>query len=110
MSQKTYLQEIDLGHNDLSSVHPDVLAQGVNMIQVVKLYDTSLTRYGCCNMDKISTNDFFFRQQIEKIIKHRGVCKLKTLDICFNAAIREVPRSVLHLAEQKILEFSYLMH
>ena len=47
MSQKTYLQEIDLGHNDLSSVHPDVLAQGVNMIQVVKLYDTSLTRYGC---------------------------------------------------------------
>ena len=51
MSQKTYLQEIDLGHNDLSSVHPDVLAQGVNMIQVVKLYDTSLTRYGCCNND-----------------------------------------------------------
>ena len=109
---KTYLQEIDLGHNDLSSVHPDVLAQGVNMIQVVKLYDTSLTRYGCCNNDKISipATDFFFRQQIEKIIKHRGVCKLKTLDICFNAAIREVPRSVLHLAEQKILEFSYLMH
>ena len=110
MSMKTYLQEIDLGHNDLSSVYPDVLAQGVNMIQVVKLYDTSLTRYGCCNMDKISTNDFFFRQQIEKIIKYRGICKLKTLDICFNAAIREVPRSVLHLAEQKILEFSYLMH
>ena len=63
------------------------------IIQVVKLYDTGLTR-----------------QQIERIIKHRGVMKLKTLDICFNAAIREVPRYLLQMAEQKIVEFSYLMH
>jgi len=90
---RTSLQEIDLGHNNLSNVNTDILAHGVNMIQVVKLYDTNLTR-----------------EQIEKIIKYRGGGKLKTLDICFNASIREVPRSVLHLAEQKILEFSYLMH
>ena len=63
------------------------------MIQVVKLYDTGLTRH-----------------QIERIIKHRGAMKLKTLDICFNAAIREVPRYLLQMAEQKIVEFSYLMH
>jgi len=90
---RTSLQEIDLGHNNLSNVNTDILAHGVNMIQVVKLYDTNLTR-----------------EQIEKIIKYRGGGKLKTLDICFNASIREVPRNVLHLAEQKILEFSYLMH
>ena len=45
MAKKTYLQEIDLGHNNLSEVNNEVLAQGVNMIQVVKLYDTSLTRF-----------------------------------------------------------------
>ena len=39
------LQEIDLGHNNLSEVDTDILAAGVNMIQVVKLYDTNLTRY-----------------------------------------------------------------
>ena len=93
MSQGTALQEIDLGHNNLSLVSPDILAPGVNMIQVVKLYDTNLTRH-----------------QIERIIKHRGTMKLKTLDICFNASIREVPRYLLQFAEQKILEFSYLMH
>ena len=93
MAQGTALQEVDLGHNNLAEVSPDILAPGVNMIQVVKLYDTSLTR-----------------QQIERIIKHRGVTRLKTLDICFNAAIREVPRYLLQLAEQKIVEFSYLMH
>ena len=93
MAQGTALQEVDLGHNNLAEVSPDILAPGVNMIQVVKLYDTSLTR-----------------QQIERIIKHRGVTRLKTPDICFNAAIREVPRYLLQLAEQKIAEFSYLMH
>ena len=93
MAGGTALQEVDLGHNNLAEVSPDILAPGVNMIQVVKLYDTSLTR-----------------QQIERIIKHRGVTRLKTLDICFNAAIREVPRYLLQLAEQKIVEFSYLMH
>jgi len=93
MAQGTALQEVDLGHNNLAEVSPDILAPGVNMIQVVKLYDTGLTR-----------------QQIERIIKHRGVMKLKTLDICFNAAIREVPRYLLQMAEQKIVEFSYLMH
>lgn len=45
MAKRTYLQEIDLGHNNLSEVNNEVLAQGVNMIQVVKLYDTSLTRF-----------------------------------------------------------------
>ena len=57
-----------------------------------------------------NTISFFFRQQIERIIKHRGCGRLKTLDICFNAAIREVPRRILEMAEQKITEFSYLMH
>lgn len=42
---RTSLQEIDLGHNNLSNVNTDILAHGVNMIQVVKLYDTNLTRY-----------------------------------------------------------------
>ena len=93
MTQKTCLQEVDLGHNNLAGVNEDILASGVNLVHVVKLYDTSLTR-----------------QQIERIIKHRGVTRLKTLDICFNAAIREVPRYLLQLAEQKIVEFSYLMH
>ena len=88
----TELQEIDLGHNNLSMVDTDILANGVTNIQVVKLYKTNLTR-----------------QQIERIIRVT-TGKLKSLDICFNAAIREVPRPTLHLAEQKILEFSYLMH
>ena len=88
----TELQEIDLGHNNLNLVDTDILARGVTNIQVVKLYKTNLTR-----------------QQIERIIRVT-TGKLKSLDICFNAAIREVPRPTLQLAEQKILEFSYLMH
>ena len=92
MCGATQLQEIDLGHNNLSLVDTDILARGVTNIQVVKLYKTNLTR-----------------QQIERIIRVT-TGKLKSLDICFNAAIREVPRPTLQLAEQKILEFSYLMH
>ena len=110
---QTSLQEIDLGHNNLSEVDTDILAAGVNMIQVVKLYDTNLTRYSLIfyNNDYMVIKLFLIcRQQIEKMVKFRGGGKLKTLDICFNAAIREVPRYILQLAEQKILEFSYLMH
>ena len=92
MCGDTELQEIDLGHNNLNMVDTDILARGVTNIQVVKLYKTNLTR-----------------QQIERIIRVT-TGKLKSLDICFNAAIREVPRPTLQLAEQKILEFSYLMH
>ena len=80
----TELQEIDLGHNNLNLVDTDILARGVTNIQVVKLYKTNLTR-----------------QQIERIIRVT-TGKLKSLDICFNAAIREVPRPTLQLAEQKI--------
>ena len=49
------------------------------------------------------------RNQIESIIRNIGN-KLKTLDICFNLAIRETPRQVFTDAESKIEEFSYLMH
>ena len=34
MAQGTSLQEVDLGHNNLAEVSPDILAPGVNMIQV----------------------------------------------------------------------------
>ena len=34
MAQGTALQEVDLGHNNLAEVSPDILAPGVNMIQV----------------------------------------------------------------------------
>ena len=44
MSTQTALQEIDLGHNNLSLVEPDLLGRGVTNIQVVKLYKTNLTR------------------------------------------------------------------
>ena len=45
MTQKTCLQEVDLGHNNLAGVNEDILASGVNLVHVVKLYDTNLTRY-----------------------------------------------------------------
>lgn len=44
MSGDTNLKEIDLGHNNLAMVDPDILARGVTNIQVVKLYKTNLTR------------------------------------------------------------------
>ena len=38
-------KEVDLGHNNLAGVNEDILASGVNLVHVVKLYDTNLTRY-----------------------------------------------------------------
>ena len=70
----------------------DVFAHGMKNIETVKLYDTNISR-----------------NQIETIIRNVGD-KLKTLDICFNHAIRETPRQVFMDAESKIEEFSYLMH
>ena len=34
MARGTALQEVDLGHNNLAEVSPDIIAPGVNMIQV----------------------------------------------------------------------------
>ena len=92
MKTKSELKEVDLGHNNLATVNSEVLAEGIKNIETVKLYDTIL-----------STN------QIESIIRCIGN-KMKTLDICFNLAIRETPRHILEDAESRIEEFSYLMH
>ena len=92
MADRTELKEIDLGHNNLSEVNAELLKNGVNNIETVKLYDTNISR-----------------RQIESILGNVGN-KLKTLDICFNLAIRETPREVFFAAESVITEFSYLMH
>ena len=92
MADRTELKEIDLGHNNLSEVNAEVLKNGVNNIETVKLYDTNISR-----------------RQIESILGNVGN-KLKTLDICFNPSIRETPREVFVAAESVITEFSYLMH
>ena len=92
MAKRSELKEVDLGHNNLATVNTEVLAHGIKKIETVKLYDTNLSR-----------------NQIESIIRNLGN-KLKTLDICFNLAIRETPRQLFADAEAKIEEFSYLMH
>jgi len=92
MADNTELKEIDLGHNNLSEVDAEVLTRGIRNIETVKLYDTNLSK-----------------TQIEHILRNTGN-KLKTLDICFNIAIRETPRSLFIGAESFITEFSYLLH
>jgi len=92
MADRTELKEIDLGHNNLAEVDAAVLTNGIKNIETVKLYDTNISR-----------------RQIESILGNIGN-KLKTLDICFNIAIRETPRPVFLGAESFITEFSYLLH
>ena len=92
MADKTQLKEIDLGHNNLAGVDAEVLYKGLKKIETVKLYDTNLSR-----------------RQIEYILGNTGN-QLKTLDICFNSAIRETPRSLFIRAESFITELSYLLH
>merc|ERR1711936_258926 len=89
MARRSKLKEIDLGHNNLAGVNKEILADGIKNVEIVKLYDTNLTKH-----------------QIERIITNVGN-KMKTLDICFNLAIRETARHALEDAEMKIQEFSY---
>ena len=92
MADRSELKEIDLGHNNLAGVNADVFTNGIKNIETAKLYDTNMSR-----------------NQLESILGNVGN-KMKTMDICFNQAIRDTPRQVFMDAEAKIEELSYLMH